>query len=57
MITYADAKLIAENTDGKLTADDVMNLVEYGTTNAQDMAPDEPKKGLELTYSDMTSGY
>jgi hypothetical protein len=57
MITYADAKLIAENTDGKLTADDVMNLVEYGTMNSQEMAPDEPKKGLELTYSDMTSGY
>ena len=37
MITYADAKLIAENTDGKLTADDVMNLVEYGTMNSQDM--------------------
>ncbi len=57
MITYADAKLIAENTDGKLTADDVMNLVKYGTMNSQDMAPDEPKMGLELTYSDMTSGY
>ena len=56
-ITYETAKLIAENTAGKLTADDVMNLCEYGTTNAQDMAPDEPKKGLELTYSDMTSGY
>ena len=57
MITYADAKLIAENTDGKLTADDVMNLVEYGTMNSQDMSPDAETKGLELTYSDMTSGY
>jgi hypothetical protein len=56
MITYADAKLIAENTDGKLTADDVMNLVEYGTMNSQDMSPDTETKGLELTYSDMTSG-
>ena len=34
------AKLIAEQTDGKLTADDVFNLATYGTTNAQDMAPD-----------------
>ena len=62
MITYADAKLIAENTDGKLTADDVMNLCEYGTMNSQDMAPDpldQPYKGkgLELTYSDMSRGY
>ena len=59
MITYADAKLIAENTDGKLTADDVMNLFEYGTTNAQDMAPSSVQEelNLEMTYSDMTSGY
>ena len=57
MMDYENAKLIAEQTDGKLTADDVINLMKYGTTNAQDMAPDEPKKGLELTYSDMTSGY
>ena len=57
MITYADAKLIAENKNGKLTADDVINLMKYGTTNAQDMAPDTETKGLELTYSDMTSGY
>jgi hypothetical protein len=55
MITYADAKLIAENTDGKLTADDVMNLVEYGTTNSQDMAPEQTSfKGM--SYSDVTSG-
>tara|TARA_B110000977_G_scaffold189963_1_gene260167 strand:+ start:1253 stop:1426 length:174 start_codon:yes stop_codon:yes gene_type:complete len=57
MITYADAKLIAENTDGKLTADDVMNLVEYGTMNSQDMSPDTETKGLELTYEDMSRGY
>lgn len=57
MMDYENAKLIAEQTDGKLTADDVINLMTYGTTNAQDMAPNEPTKGLELTYSDMTSGY
>tara|TARA_B110000285_G_scaffold91911_1_gene105239 strand:- start:39 stop:212 length:174 start_codon:yes stop_codon:yes gene_type:complete len=57
MITYADAKLIADNTDGKLTADDVMNLVEYGTMNSQDMSPDTETKGLELTYEDMSRGY
>ena len=33
------AKLIAQQTDGKLSADDVMNLATYGTTNAQDMNP------------------
>ena len=33
------AKLIAQQTDGKLSADDIMNLATYGTTNAQDMNP------------------
>ena len=33
------AKLIAQQTDGKLSVDDVMNLATYGTTNAQDMNP------------------
>ena len=59
MMDYENAKLIAEQTGGKLTADDVMNLVEYGTTNAQDMAPSSVQEelNLEMTYSDMTSGY
>ena len=57
MMDYENAKLIAKQTGGKLTADDVMNLVQYGTMNSQDMAPDTETKGLELTYSDMTSGY
>ena len=56
---YENAKLIAEQTDGKLTAEDVINLMTYGTTNAQDMAPSSSQKklNLEMTYSDMTSGY
>jgi hypothetical protein len=31
----------------------------YGTTNAQDMAPESVQEelNLEMTYSDMTSGY
>ena len=59
MMDYENAKLIAEQTGGKLTADDVMNLCEYGTTNAQDMAPSSVQEelNLEMTYSDMTSGY
>lgn len=38
-LNYESAILIAHQTGGKLTADDVMNLCEYGTTNAQDMNP------------------
>ena len=59
MMDYENAKLIAEQTDGKLTADDVINLMKYGTTNAQDMAPDmfEEQEDLELTYSDVSGGY
>ena len=59
MMDYENAKLIAEQTDGKLTADDVINLITYGTTNAQDMAPSSAQQelNLEMTYSDMTSGY
>ena len=34
------ATLIANQTGGKLTADDVINLATYGTTNAQDMNPE-----------------
>ena len=39
-LSYESAILIAHQTGGKLTADDVMNLCEYGTTNAQDMNPE-----------------
>lgn len=58
-LDYENAKLIAKQTDGKLTADDVINLMTYGTTNAQDMAPDmsEEQEDLELTYSDVSGGY
>ena len=38
-LDYESAKLIASCTEGKLTADDVMNLATYGTTNAADMNP------------------
>lgn len=38
-LDYESAKLIASRTEGKLTADDVMNLATYGTTNAADMNP------------------
>ena len=59
MMDYENAKLIAEQTDGKLTAEDVINLMTYGTTNSQDMAPSSAQQelNLEMTYSDMTSGY
>jgi hypothetical protein len=43
--TFEQAKLIASNTGGKLSADDVMNLATYGTTNAMDMAPEEVGEG------------
>lgn len=58
-LDYENAKLIAKQTDGKLTADDVINLMTYGTTNARDMAPDmfEEQEDLELTYSDVSGGY
>jgi len=58
-LDYENATLIAKQTDGKLTADDVINLMTYGTTNAQDMAPDmfEEQEDLELTYSDVSGGY
>lgn len=38
-LDYESAKLIAQQTGGKLNADDVINLATYGTTNAQDMNP------------------
>ena len=61
------AKLIAQQTDGKLSADDVMNLATYGTTNAQDMNPFQGDMFVDDTcmcgikdcpdaYAHMTSG-
>jgi len=40
-LDYENAKLIAQQTGGKLSADDVINLATYGTTNAQDMNPNQ----------------
>ena len=40
-LDYENAKLIAHCTGGKLSADEVMNLAEYGTTNANDMNPNQ----------------
>ena len=40
-LNYESAKLIAECTGGKVSADDVINLATYGTTNAQDMNPNQ----------------
>ena len=69
-LDYESAKLIASCTEGKLTADDVINLATYGTTNAQDMNPFQGELDLENTcmcgeeidkcpeaYSHMTQGY
>jgi len=62
--TFEQAKLIASCTEGKLSADDVMNLATYGTTNAMDMAPEDNEncmcgEQLELcpdAYEHMTHG-
>ena len=61
------AKLIAQQTDGKLSADDVINLATYGTTNAQDMNPFQGdlfedtcicgEKNCPDAYAHTTSGY
>ena len=60
------AKLIAKQTDSKLSADDVMNLATYGTTKAQDMNPFQGDmfedacmcgvKDCPDAYAHMTSG-
>ena len=64
-LNYESAKLIAQQTDGKLSAEDVINLALYGTTNAMDFAPDPIEEGNlcmcgELncpdSYAHMTSG-
>lgn len=69
-LDYKSAELIASCTEGKLSADDVINLATYGTTNAQDMNPFQGELDLEDTcmcgkeidkcpdaYSHMTQGY
>ena len=66
-LDYNSAKLIAECTEGKLSADDVMNLATYGTTNAQDMNPFQGELDLNTCvcgekdcpeeYAHTTSGY
>ena len=48
-LSYESATLITQQTGGKLTADDVMNLCEYGTTNAQDMSPESTMFHLNTT--------
>ena len=39
------AKLIAKQTMGKYTAEDVINLAMYGTTNPMDFAPEPIEEG------------
>ena len=66
-LNYESAKLIAQCTEGKLSADDVYNLATYGTTNAQDMNPNQGDmfedecmcgvKDCPDAYAHMTSGY
>ncbi len=65
-LNYESAKLIAQCTEGKLSADDVINLATYGTTNAQDMNPFQGDmfedtcmcgvKDCPDAYAHMTSG-
>ena len=66
-LDFESEKLIAECTEGKLSADDVMNLATYGTTNAQDMNPFQGDmfkdtcvcgtKDCPEEYAHTTSGY
>jgi len=66
-ISYESAMLIAKCTGGKLSADDVINLATYGTTNAQDMNPNQGDmfedicmcgvKDCPEEYAHTTSGY
>ena len=59
------AKLIAKQTMGKYTAEDVINLAMYGTTNPMDFAPEPIAEGnmcmcgemnCPYAYAHMTSG-
>ena len=45
MINYENAKLIAECTGGKLSADDVINLATYGAVSPMEFAPEEFETG------------
>jgi hypothetical protein len=65
MINYESAKLIAECTGGKLSADDVINLATYGAVSPMEFAP-EVEEGNQCmcgemncpdAYAHMTSGY
>lgn len=65
MISYESAKLIAECTGGKLSADDVINLATYGAVSPMEFAP-EVEEGNQCmcgemncpdAYAHMTSGY
>lgn len=64
MINYENAKLIAECTGGKLSADDVINLATYGAVSPMEFAP-EVEEGNQCmcgemncpdAYAHMTSG-
>ena len=39
-IDIESAKLLAQQTGGKYSAEDVLNLAEYGTTTPMDFAPE-----------------
>ena len=66
-LSYESAMLIAKCTGGKLSADEIINLATYGTTNAQDMNPFQGELELDMcmcgkkdcpeAYEHMTSGY
>ena len=64
-IDIESAKLLAQQTGGKLTAEDVVNLAEYGTTTPMDFAPvEEEVEGVCIcgivdcpdAYAHITSG-
>ncbi len=65
MIDIETAKIIAERTDGKLSAEDVINLATYGAVSPSEFAPD-PDEGEGCicgevncpdAYSHTPSGY
>jgi hypothetical protein len=65
-LNLESAKLLAQQTGGKLNAEDVLNLAQYGTTNPMDFAPvEEEVEGVCIcgivncpdAYAHTTSGY
>ena len=66
-LSYESAMLIAKCTGGKLSADEIINLATYGTTNANDMNPFQGELDLDTCvcgtqdcpeeYAHTTSGY